>query len=146
MFRLSQNERGAVLIESTIALPIFFAILVVGFDLLRISYNAVTVQYVASSVMRQASLGKMDASKLQDYVLGAARERGVPLMPEDVALCSANLDPDDCIGITAGDSIQLMILRINVPIRGYVFRSKLGGTKATRYFLQASSLGRMEPS
>ena len=138
------DERGAVFVEHTIALPLFFAILIVGFDLLRISYNAVTVQFVASRVMREASLGLTSASKIQSTAINLANKLGVPIKNSDVALCPAA--QSRCTGINPGASLELMVLQIDVPINGLLFGSRLGTTRKSVFLLQAAAIGKMEPA
>lgn len=60
------DAHGATMVELAIVLPIFLLILLLSFDLLWVSYQLVTTQFVATRVLRQAIVGPRAALRLSD--------------------------------------------------------------------------------
>ena len=50
------NEKGSTLLEHTFALPFFLIFLIVTFELLRVAFNQVSIQFVLARVMRQSTV------------------------------------------------------------------------------------------
>ena len=140
------NERGATLVEHAIALPLFLLFLIISCDLMRVSYNALTLQFVVERTMREASLGTMTANNILQEVTTRANKLGVPLSNSDISLCPANVASSSCSGVTTGSSNELMALRALVPTRGFLLGEKGFQLLSTNFSLRAMALGRYEPA
>lgn len=131
------------MIESAIALPLLLCLLVASFDLLRISYNLLTVQFVSSRVMRAAVIGNLTAVEVQEGVAEEAKKFGVKVRPENISLCPIDVNP--CAGVQIGDSQELMVLNVRVPTSGFILGPASLGLGRSVFNLSATNVGRMEP-
>lgn len=91
------NEKGATFVEATIALPVFFFLVFGSLELLRLGYYSLSTQFVATSVLRSASLGPVEfmqeryvsaESPFEEYVVDEIIARsarfGVKLASENI--------------------------------------------------------------
>ena len=138
-----RNERGATLVEHAIVLPIFMVLLIVVLDFLRISYNALTVQFVVANVIRQVSIGEMGNDSIQSAITRSAKKFGVPISTEQIALCPVSQYP--CSAVVKPEANELVILQVQVPTNGLVFGNGLGQLSGGSFRLEGTALIRMEP-
>ncbi len=131
------------MIESAIALPMLLILLIATFDLLRISYNLLTVQFVTSRVMRSAVLGDLSANQVQAQLTTEARAFGIEIKAENVSLCPIDIHP--CSGVQVGEAQELMVLNVRVPTSGFILGPKSLGIGRSIFNLSATNVGRMEP-
>ncbi|MFN8391268.1 MAG: TadE family protein [Bdellovibrionota bacterium] len=52
----SRSERGATMVESAIAFPIYLMLLLLSFDILRVCYCRLSLQFAVTAVAREATL------------------------------------------------------------------------------------------
>ena len=145
-FRVLKENKGATMVESAIALPIFLVVLVCTFDLFRVCYNELTIQHVITRVMRQAtvvSFQEMDAGEQVDYITQNISDRlnklGVAFDlsgGDAIKLCPVKAYP--CAsGVSLGAPYELMVLTVQKRIQ-CVF--------LPRYTLESEVLFRNEPA
>ena len=144
MSDLKYDQRGATLFEFSIVLPLCLAFLIVSFDLLRVSFNALTVQFVATRVIRQASTGALSSANIENQIINLAGGGGVRLTRSDFSLCS--IDSYPCSSVTLGNPNETIVLSINIPVRGLMFGPRPWQLSASQFNLSTSVLGRMEPN
>ena len=107
------NERGATLVEHTIAFPLFFLLVFASIELLLFSYQVLTVQFVAARVVRQAALGpevyaagdydSRESYLIQRLIHDAAMFQ-VKLLPTDIELCAAPSRGELLVSCRAADA------------------------------------------
>lgn len=126
-----QAQLGATILEFAIAGPFFLLLLLVSIDFLRLSYHALTVQFVATKVLRQAVVGPQGRPTayssqeewIQKETIRIARSLGIVLSADQVAICpmqivlaGASCDP---LNDNAGGPGDMIAVQINAPTRGY---------------------------
>lgn len=139
---MKQLERGATLVEFVIVGPIFLLLLLVIFDLLRLTYNYVTVQYVASRVMRAAVVGPTarpaeydtQGEWIRGDVIRLGSSLGLHLEAKDIRICSFTTliastpcyDDANCVDLcSAGEADrtgEIIAVQVQIPARqGFVW-------------------------
>ncbi len=120
-------EKGATLLEATVVLPLFLLLLITSFDLLRLSYDVLTLRYVTSTIMRRVVIGDMTSSQIEQELLRGAKVFGTELKSQDISLCQLSAYPCSP-GISAPFPGELMILEVRAAPRGLVMlgAGKLG--------------------
>ena len=111
------NDRGSVMVEAAIALPLFLVCVIVGLDLLRIAYTALSVQFIATVAMRQATLGESTNNQIATHVDRLGGIFFVPIDPnQDVRMCHLRDYPANChtlgSGFSQGTPGELAVLRV----------------------------------
>ncbi|MFN8392212.1 MAG: TadE/TadG family type IV pilus assembly protein [Bdellovibrionota bacterium] len=149
------DAHGATMVELAIVLPIFLLILLLSFDLLWVSYQLVTTQFVATRVLRQAIVGPRERPSvyptqeawIEQEIISLARGFSVSLHPEDIAICpyrnvitGAACDP---LADDAGAASEMIAVKISAPAPGYFWLNGnvLGGKV---YRLEALAVARNE--
>ena len=81
-----QGERGAVLIEHVLVLPVFFLLLLGSLEFLRIMYNQLSIQFAVSEASRRAVVRDASASmsEVRNDIAARLRSLGIPLDASDV--------------------------------------------------------------
>lgn len=115
----ARNERGATLFEATIVLPLFLIILVCSFDLLRITYSYLTVQYVGREVLRRVMVGTEPVNTARASIVAQAKKFGVTLRASDIVLCPMQTYPG--CGVAISTQPTLHVMRIKLPVRYFFF-------------------------
>ena len=64
--RLKLTERGSTIVQYAIVLPPMMFILLVAFDLLRLSYHSAVTEFVVADTVRYAILMKPAADRVVD--------------------------------------------------------------------------------
>ena len=145
-FARLEEQRGATMVEFVVVFPVFVLLLLISLDLLRISYNYITVQYVADRVLRQVIVGRQgypydkspytethtaipytnQASWLIHDMVSLANSFHVPLAGSDITVCSIvqlrthSCNANDFSGIEQASS--LFSVKVNIPARtGYAW-------------------------
>ncbi len=139
-----RDSVGAVMVEHVVILPLLLIFLTVALDMLRISYNSLSTQFIAARVLREASTGLLDGTQVQTRVLDLAGELSIPLAVENVSMCPITQYP--CSGVSIGGAGEVVVLRIDVPIRGFLFGDRIWQLSAERFNLNAFVASRMEPN
>jgi len=143
-FLRAKEEKGATMVESAIAIPVFLLVLICTFDLFRICYNQLTIQHVMTRVMRQATavyFQEMAAgdqiNKITEDISRSLNSLGVGFdasSGDKLNLCPVSAYP--CDGVTLGAPYELMILSVEKGIQGVFL---------PRYVLASEVLFRNEP-
>jgi len=124
-----------------VSLVVFF-IVVLGAELLRLSYTALTVQYAATRVMRSAivgppvgaGVGYNHAAAIEGRIIELSSNLGVSIGPEHVRICPDS-DPQ-CEIDNTGESNQIIIIQIARPMRILIYEV---------YTIEGLVVGRNEP-
>lgn len=112
-YQLRVSERGAAMIESALALPLFFFLLIVGFDLLRMSYRAVSLQYLAERTSRYAVVRAVTGADIQNEFDALASSFGLDVSTASISYCPVTTSP--CSGMQPGKPGELMVFRVTLP-------------------------------
>lgn len=148
--RYIRSETGSLLTELTLTLPLFLIIVIGGFEVLRLSYNNVAVQILASrgvffvgpNPCGEGGGCPNQVNAVTQSLTGLAQ--GLGIGGPTTSICVApNSNPGTCLGQAPTSNIQLgapreiFIVRVerNVPL---VFG--LG-----QYVVSSLSIGRHEP-
>lgn len=121
------EEKGASLVEHALALPVLLIFLVVSFDMLRLSYVALTSQFIATRVVREAVIGpakfnippyNQAATPYTAYIGGeiiqSARRFGVRIAQSNISIeCVA---AGGCGG-NPGQPGVLVVVELRIPTR-----------------------------
>ena len=117
-------ERGVALIEAAVVIPLMLVVLIVTFELLRVSYIAVSLQFVAERVMRQYVISPMAPSVLQTTVVNSARSLGVNVTVADIKLC--RLPNGACATVEATAKGDFVGLTIDAPTNALSWLGRVG--------------------
>lgn len=147
IFHRASNERGATLIESAIALPLFLIALIASLELLRISYVALSVQFSLTKALRELSIeDKAYApSSIRNKVASRLSGFSISLDDTDVlTMCPVDsYKTSNCpVGtVKRGDAQELMVLSLSKKIK----ESLLPGFLLDWYTLHSQVIGKNEP-
>lgn len=139
---MAKRQHGAVMVEAALALPIFLLIVLVGADLLRVSYYSVAIQFLSaralrSAVLTDASSGPARAVVIRDEVLRLGRRYGVELDPESIKICVGI--SSDCTHNDAGLPTDLITVTIRQRVNTIV-----GFALPRQFILTGQVVGRNE--
>lgn len=143
--RLHISESGAVAVEGTIALPLYFLLVFAVLQFCIACYSFLSLQFVATNVMRTVTLSPtMTGGELRSRISDRLLVFGIELKPTDaITLCpvetygSANCPANT---VVTGVERQLMVLHIRQS-----FSSFLHEIFPAPFHLNAEVLGRIEP-
>ncbi len=150
-FHGERSEKGATMVEYSIILPLFFVLVLTTFDLLRLGFNALSIEYVGARVMRLAALGPPSPlppsyttfeKYLEDEMITLGAPLGLRLKHEDISFCPIGMAP--CGSDNAGKPRDLVVTRLRVPVNGYVIGEAMRLAKTT-YFLGTTLITKNEP-
>lgn len=137
------NERGATMVEAVIVIPIFLVLLIVSADLLRLSFNIVSMRFATSRVMRTVSLGTLTAGEIRTAMITTASDYKINLANENISMCRLADYPcaaGQIADVNAGD---LFVLEVRIPMQGLIFGAI--GIENRVFNQRASAIGKMEP-
>lgn len=158
-----RDTRGATLVEFAIVGPLFLVLLIVTIDLLRISYSALTLQYVTARVAREVAVGpskrprQVDGNPLPGYetqgswlitdMTGLANALNISLRPDHITICSfANLvSGDTCSPDDADHSGQIIAIRVLMPAESFLVGPMINLFTRRRYNITSLVVARNEP-
>ena len=139
------NERGATFVEAALALPFLILFSLVAFDLLRISFQALSVQYLAVGIMRQIEVGTITPNDIVNRLTASAKSAGVDLAKNGtVELCPVENYPGKCTGTQARTAGALMVLNVELQFDSYLL-SALTLLSKNKIRYSAQVLGKIEP-
>jgi Flp pilus assembly protein TadG len=127
MINKFNKQRGALLLEYAITLPIFLGIIFVSADLVRILYQSVSLNYSLATASRWAILqgtvpdpanpgNFLDQLSSVKYVVKqSAQKLGLNLTDQEIHLCQAS--QPNCTTETAGSAGARMVLSVTKPTR-----------------------------
>ena len=136
-------QRGATMVEAVVVLPVFLLLLIVGADMLRLSFNLLSMRFATSRVMRDVSLGDKSADDVKTAMLTAAHSFGVGLEESQIAMCRLTDYPCTAGTISAVGPGELFVLEVQIPLEGFIFGSFGLGKRV--FNQRASVIGKMEP-
>lgn len=133
----SDGQRGSTLVEFVLVGPLFLFLLIVSVDMLRITYNYLTIQYIAGRVMREVSIGPASrpgsyctqAEWIQGDLVQLATQLHVPLQTADIRICSfatlvsapacvaLGTCADPCTSADAERSGEIIAVEVQIPAR-----------------------------
>jgi hypothetical protein len=142
---LLRDGRGATLIESAIAFPFLILFLLVALDLVRVSYNALSLQYIVASVMREVEVGSLTEGAVAVEISKMAQAAGMEFAANgSVSLCLVENYPGSCSGVAVGNPGDLMVLAINLELDSYAL-SALGLLTRRTISISTQAVGKIEP-
>ncbi|MCB0323591.1 MAG: hypothetical protein KDD69_08455 [Bdellovibrionales bacterium] len=123
----NRRERGAMLIEAAVVFPVLLITSLLAIELLWVSYVALTTQFTAARVLRQASVGPevfavpphtASATPFESYItqsfLEISQELLVSIQPEQISI---ECVPAVRCPTTAGIPGATVKLEVNRPTR-----------------------------
>ena len=145
----AESDRGATMLETALMLPLFFLILFVSFDLLKLAFNCLTLRYVAATVMRQVTVGEFrtapdQQSAIKDKIVSMAAGLSTSVEPGDVKLCKLENYP--CTAWNNGEQKDLVVLEVNAFPSGFVMHAATYfGIDRQTFAVAFRVVGRIEP-
>ena len=125
--------------------PFLLIFLVITFDFLRLSYTALSQQYISANVMREIEIRRVSASSVRTEIQDRAKWAMAQIPPADsISLCLVENYPQSCTGIAAPNPGDLMVLAVHQPIESYALWLLELLTDRT-LTLKTKALGRIEP-
>lgn len=146
------SDDGATLVEFTFVGLMFLVLLVVTVDLLRLSYNALTVQFVASHVLRSAVLGPSarpstydsQAGWIKGGIMDLAGLYGVSVAAGDIEVCSAPPAKEPACGDEFAEaSKEIVAVRVRIDGSSFVM-SGIKSLSSSPFRISALALARNE--
>jgi hypothetical protein len=144
------NDRGATFVEHAIALPFFVGLILVSVELLRLAYCQLSMQFVLTSVMREASINQSVDISAEIHERLAALGVALDDSNDTITVCPRSLFPDSapCTSgaIIPGEPLEPVVYRIEK--RGSSFMPFDIGWLIHREQITLTSLvlGRNEPA
>ncbi len=148
------------MLQYVIVLPVMMFILLVAFDLLRLSYNAIAAEFIVADTVRYAVLMKPAVAPaatrvedIQNRAKNRAAQMGMTLVNDEIHICNTAYDPShsssrhapttSCASEDAGLSGQLVTIMLNHEVSlilplAYGFK--------TKYLIRTAGMGRNEPT
>ena len=152
---VTKSESGATMIEMTVVLPILLIFLLVSVDLLRLSFQGLSAQYIVSRALREAVIGPSARPSVyanqEDWIQGRIIELGsglgLTVSAADIGICPFhNLTsglPCTTSVKNAGVADELIAVQINAPTTSFIWgMNTLLGRNV--YNIQALAVGRNE--
>lgn len=115
---IRHSESGATLVEFSVVGSLFFFLILLGAELLRLSYTTLVVQYVSADILRETVIGPSSnnsleydhAQAMKTQFIARAYGMGVAISPEAVRFC---VEPEfDCQTDTTGNGGEMLVLRV----------------------------------
>lgn len=134
------NERGVTIVEFCIIAPIFFLVLFVSLDFLRLTFQSLTIQFTVTHVLREVIVGPENrptqyASQeewIEGETIALARNFGLTLDGDRIAICPysqivAGIPCDPAVD-NAGSPGELITVQVRSPTSGfsYLGENRLG--------------------
>lgn len=143
------NESGAVLLEAVPVVALLLFISLVGIDMLRLGYSAVSLQFAATRAAREAIFpnqaavsGPVRAALIERALMANARTLGVAVGPEHISICTVR--QPGCAVDNAGTINDLYTVEVRLSQRGFVLRS--ASSLGSDFFeISARVIARNEP-
>ena len=135
-YRFSDRElnRGATLVEFALSLAVILPLLVVAFQLLYLSFVAVSVQFVATRSLREAIIGDNTLSEVENRIIGHASSLGLSVAFGDIDICPVS--NAECATHDLGEPRELVYVRVQKNL--YILLLGL-------YKVSGIEIGRNEP-
>lgn len=120
---ISKNERGATLTEFAVVAFFMFVFLVSGFEVLRLSYTKLCLQFLASRALREAVVGPeptpqtgaAHAAEIETFIVNLAGGLAISLDRNEIFVC-AGQNMATCLDSTTGETTsgpqQMLTVRI----------------------------------
>ena len=140
---MSKSQRGAVMVESSVAAFLFFSLLLLGAETVLVSYKVVSAQFVLAKVARWGVSGETlkqgnPLQLIKNKIVSEGHAMGVQIDQNAISICPAGSascsGPDDLGG---QGSNELLLMQINYPLTLVFKRISLS--------FRASALMRKEP-
>ncbi len=140
---LSCAERGATMVEAVIVIPIFLVLLIVSADLLRLSFNILSIRFATSRVMRDVSIGGKTDAEIRQQMIDTASGYKINLVDENISMCRLSDYPCNPGQIMPVDPGDLFVFEVRIPMQGLIFGAI--GIDNRVFNQRASAIGKMEP-
>ena len=135
-----RTERGSTLVEASIALPVFLAILFIGLELLIVAYNHLAVQYVASASINTALVGESGDGQARAAAIATSARKLLGrfgLSEDRLRICLSPLNSNACDNEPGDAGGPDQVIRIQIEYKYSLFR-------AVRYTIEGEAIGRSE--
>lgn len=135
------DERGATMVESALALPLFLLILLSTIDLLRVIQFDISLHYTLANAARWGIIGeRLDnplapgipltrEESIELRLQETAQSYGITLSADEIQLCPAT-DPG-CSADFAGNPNDFFLITVSRPMALFAFGGKSLTLKAT---------------
>jgi len=141
--QIIEEEAGATTVEMALVSGLLLFVIFVGIDMLYLSYQALSLQYTATTVLRQAVLGEPEVlppgynhvDTMKNRMKDLAAGFGLELLPSQISICPV-VDPNCPVSYSAEPG-EIIIVQINFPSR-VLF--------VDQYNVNATAIGRNEPT
>ena len=157
----NQNEQGSTIVEFAIVSAFLLGFAITGADFLRLSYQNLTLQFMATQWMRTAVIGptstgsteaQLESNRaveivrhtqaVRNGIKASALRLGVSLSDEQLRICPES-DPSCLWGASStGDGGELLMIHIELPMRVLLFEPR--GVFARFFSIDAAVVGRNE--
>lgn len=141
--RRNFDEAGATLVEATLVMPLLLLCLITSFELLRVAYNAISIQFVAERVMRQYIVSPMSPSALTTLVVSTGSSLGLKIDPANVTLCRSTTAT--CSTVETTNRGDVVALNIQLPTVAQSWAPSRLAVSARNFQLTATVVGKNEP-
>lgn len=149
---LLKEQRGTAMVEFSVAAPFFFVFVVATLELLRLSFNMLSLQFVVDDVMRQIVVSSPQVianrgfASREEYIvetiIAEARSFGVSVQPEAVGMRATV--GGVWVENTAGTPESLLAVDVQVPTSGFVWNN-IAKLARQDFTLRVRVLGKNEP-
>lgn len=140
---LRRNVRGATMVEAAIVLPLFLIVLILGIDLLRVSFNVLSLRFVAARVMRDVSIGTLNQWNLKNSTINLAQKFGTTIERNQISVCELSDYPCTSGDVDLGDPGDLLILEIRPSVQGFILSHVT--LVSTALDIKVTVIGKREP-
>jgi Flp pilus assembly protein TadG len=143
----SDGQHGAAMVELAITLNVFLALFIMVVDITRLSYSAVSMQYLISKSARWGVIGRTEedpaspgvqlsrADSIKKKMIEYAGTLSLQLDPANVKVCPATTPA--CTADNAGGPNDFIVISVTKPVKVFF------GTWS--YNLSASVFAKNEP-
>lgn len=120
------GDRGATFVEFAMSIPVFLTMILSILDLARVSYQAVSLQFVLQRVARfavvQSSIGTARFNDVQNYLIQEAGRYGIDLSAAQFQICPVEMSSSgSCTSASfasnPGDAEQFVLVNISKSLQ-----------------------------
>ena len=147
---INRREAGSVMVEATFAMPLLLLVLLASFDLMRVCYYQLSLEYSLTKAARQAKVtADLDQTQARELLSSQLGVFGISLSETDkLTVCPvATFGDGSCLSgsYTHGDARDLMAYQAEMPVTIYT-SSLIPLLGLNSFNLRATVLARNEPA
>jgi len=130
-------------VEAALIVPLMVLLLIFSFEALRMSYYAVSVQFLVERTLRNYIVTPMAPAALQNEVILEGRRIGLTIDPSQISLC--RLENAGCHSIETTQRGDFVILNVRLVPLFSTWAPGYLGVVMRALALDATVVGRNEP-